>query len=109
MYILKIKFESIKSFNNLNKKLLKIKKNLNLKKKQTKFNGFFKIKNKNKIFTLLKSPHVNKKSREQFIYKKFINKINIKFNNFSQLLNFIFILKKNLINNYLIKIKIICL
>ncbi len=105
MYILRITFKSIKKINNIKKNLLKLKKKNNFKNIQIK--GIFKIKNKNKIFTLLKSPHVNKKSREHFIYKNYIQKIDINFKNIFQLLNFIILVKKILNENYIIKIKVI--
>jgi ribosomal protein S10 len=105
MYILRITFKSIKKINNIKKNLLKLKKKNNFKNIQ--INGIFKIKNKNKIFTLLKSPHVNKKSREHFIYKNYIQKIDINFKDIFQLLNFLITVKKTLSENYIIKIKII--
>lgn len=105
MYILRINFKSIEKITELKKKLLKIKKLY--KFKNLKIKGFFKIKNKNKIFTLLKSPHVNKKSREQFIYKNYVQKIDIQFFNIIQLLNFSILLKKISSKNFLINIKII--
>ena len=105
MYILRITFKSIQKINNIKKNLLKLKK-IN-KIKHIKIKGIFKIKQKKKIFTLLKSPHVNKKSREHFIYKNYIEKIEIKFSNFFKLLNFLIIIKKNLTSNFLINIKIL--
>ncbi len=105
MYILRINFKSVQKINQLKKKLLKIKKLYNFKNLEIR--GFFKIKNKNKIFTLLKSPHVNKKSREHFIYKNYIQKIDLNFIDIFQLLNFLIILKKNLSKNFLINVKII--
>jgi ribosomal protein S10 len=105
MYNLRINFKSIKKPNNIKKNLIKIK---NKKKfKYIKIKGIFKIKNKNKIFTLLKSPHVNKKSREQFLYKQYINKINLKFKNIFQLFNFLIIIKKMYSDAYNINFKII--
>lgn len=60
------------------------------------------------MFTILKSPHVNKKSREHFIYKNYNQKFDIKINNnFSQLLNNLIIIKKILTENFIIKTKII--
>jgi ribosomal protein S10 len=79
MYILRTTFKSIQKINNIKKNLLKLKKINKFKNIQIK--GIFKIKDKNKIFTLLKSPHVNKKSREHFIYKNYTQKIDIKFSN----------------------------
>ena len=68
---------------------------------------FLKQKKKKKKFTLLKSPHVNKKSREHFIYDNYTQKIYIKFDNLIFLLNFLIIIKKVLSENYLINFKII--
>ena len=105
MYLLRLTFKSFQKINQLQQKLKKLK-NIN-KLKNIKFNGIFQIKNKNKIFTVLKSPHVNKKSREHFIYKNFLPKIDIKFNNIFQLLNFLILTKKFLSENTLIHVKII--
>nr|YP_010394823.1 ribosomal protein S10 [Phytophthora megakarya]AEP41626.1 40S ribosomal protein S10 [Phytophthora megakarya]AEP41627.1 40S ribosomal protein S10 [Phytophthora megakarya]AEP41628.1 40S ribosomal protein S10 [Phytophthora megakarya]AFQ02323.1 40S ribosomal protein S10 [Phytophthora megakarya]AFQ02324.1 40S ribosomal protein S10 [Phytophthora megakarya] len=105
MYLLRITFKSFQKINQLKQNLLKLKK-LN-KLKNIQINGIFQIKNKNKIFTLLRSPHVNKKSREHFIYKNYTPKIDIKFKNIFQLLNFIILIKKILSENSLINIKII--
>ena len=105
MYILKVTFKSIKKNNNLKLNLQKLKNISNFE--NIKIKGFFKIKNKNKIFTLLKSPHVNKKSREHFIYKNFNQKIEIVFFNIFQLFNFFIIIKKSLSKNIIINTKII--
>jgi small subunit ribosomal protein S10 len=105
MYILRITFKSIQKINKIKQKLLKLK-NKN-KFKNIQINGIFQTKNKNKIFTVLKSPHVNKKSREQFIYKNYTQKIDIKFFNIFQLLNFLIIIKKVLSENFIINAKII--
>nr|AGE84282.1 ribosomal protein S10 [Phytophthora cyperi] len=105
MYFLKITIKSIQKINQFKKNLLKLKKINKLKNIQIQ--GLFKTKNKNKIFTLLKSPHVNKKSREHFIYKNYTLKIYIKFNNIFQLLNFLLLIKKFFSKNSLIKSKII--
>lgn len=105
MYILRISFKSVEKIKKLKKNLLKIKKLYNFK--NLKIKGIFKVKNKDKIFTLLKSPHVNKKSREQFIYKNYIQKIDLNFKNIFKLFNFLIILKKILSKNFLINIKII--
>jgi small subunit ribosomal protein S10 len=105
MYILRISFKSVEKINELKKNISKIKKIYNFK--NLKIKGIFKIKNRYKIFTLLKSPHVNKKSREHFIYKNYTHKIDLNFINIFQLLNFLIILKKILSKNFLINIKII--
>ena len=105
MYILRITFKSFHKINKLKQNLIKLKKFKKLK--NIKIQGIFQIKNKNKIFTLLKSPHVNKKSREHFIYKNYLPKIDIKFKNIFQLLNFLILIKKFLSENILTYIKII--
>jgi ribosomal protein S10 len=105
MYILRISFKSVEKINELKKNISKIKKIYNFK--NLKIKGIFKVKNRDKIFTLLKSPHVNKKSREHFIYKNYIQKIDLNFMNIFQLLNFLIILKKVLSKNFLINVKII--
>nr|YP_010394667.1 ribosomal protein S10 [Phytophthora quercina]UNW58213.1 40S ribosomal protein S10 [Phytophthora castanetorum]AEP41685.1 40S ribosomal protein S10 [Phytophthora quercina]AEP41686.1 40S ribosomal protein S10 [Phytophthora quercina]UXG53543.1 ribosomal protein S10 [Phytophthora quercina]UXG53605.1 ribosomal protein S10 [Phytophthora quercina] len=105
MYLLRITFKSFQKINQLKKNLLKLK-NIN-KLKNIRIHGIFQTKNKNKIFTLLKSPHVNKKSREHFIYKNYTPKIDIKLNNIFQLLNFLILIKKILSKNSLINVKII--
>nr|ACZ44456.1 ribosomal protein S10 [Globisporangium ultimum] len=105
MYILRTTFKSIQKINNIKKNLLKLKKINKFKNIQIK--GIFKIKDKNKIFTLLKSPHVNKKSREHFIYKNYTQKIDIKFSNIIELFNFMIIIKKILTENFIINFKIL--
>ena len=105
MYILRITFKSFQKINQLKQKLIKLIKYKKLK--DIKLSGIFQIKNKNKIFTLLKSPHVNKKSREHFSYKSHLSKIDIKFKNIFQLLNFLILIKKLFAENILINIKII--
>nr|AEP41653.1 40S ribosomal protein S10 [Phytophthora megasperma]AFQ02325.1 40S ribosomal protein S10 [Phytophthora megasperma]AFQ02326.1 40S ribosomal protein S10 [Phytophthora megasperma]AFQ02327.1 40S ribosomal protein S10 [Phytophthora megasperma] len=105
MYLLRITFKSFQKINQLKQNLLKLQK-IN-KFKNIKINGIFQIKNKNKIFTLLRSPHVNKKSREHFIYKNYMPKIDIKFTNIFQLLNFLILIKKTLSENSLMNIKIL--
>lgn len=77
------------------------------KLKNINIQGIFQIKNKNKIFTLLKSPHVNKKSREHFLYKHYLSKIDVQFKNILQLFNFLILVKKFLSENSLIQIKIL--
>ena len=105
MYLLRITFKSFQKINQLKQNLIKLKKFHKLK--NIKIKGIFQIKGKNKIFTLLKSPHVNKKSREHFIYKNYLPKIDIKFKNIFQLFNFLILIKKFLSENSLMNIKII--
>nr|AEP41508.1 40S ribosomal protein S10 [Phytophthora cinnamomi var. robiniae]AEP41509.1 40S ribosomal protein S10 [Phytophthora cinnamomi var. robiniae]UXG53494.1 ribosomal protein S10 [Phytophthora asiatica] len=105
MYLLRLTFKSFQKINQLKQNLLKLKK-FN-KFTNIQINGIFQTKKKKKIFTLLRSPHVNKKSREHFIYKNYTPKIDIKFINIFQLLNFLILIKKILSENALITIKII--
>ena len=105
MYILRITFKSFQKINQLQQNLIQLKKFT--KFKNIKIHGLFHIKNKNKIFTLLKSPHVNKKSREQFVYTNYSPKIDIKFKNIFQLFNYLILIKKFLSENSLMNIKIL--
>lgn len=105
MYILRITYKSNIKINQLQKQILKINKIFQFE--NVKINGIFSTKKKNKIFTLLKSPHVNKKSREHFIYQNYVQKIDLEFNNFFLLLNYLILLKKQLSKNSLMNIKII--
>lgn len=63
MYQLHLKFKSFKPLKIL--KLKKLRTKLNLKKLLSISNAISPIKKK-KLFVVLRSPHVNKKSREQF-------------------------------------------
>nr|AEP41502.1 40S ribosomal protein S10 [Phytophthora cinnamomi var. parvispora]UXG53518.1 ribosomal protein S10 [Phytophthora parvispora]AEP41503.1 40S ribosomal protein S10 [Phytophthora cinnamomi var. parvispora]AEP41504.1 40S ribosomal protein S10 [Phytophthora cinnamomi var. parvispora]AEP41506.1 40S ribosomal protein S10 [Phytophthora cinnamomi var. parvispora] len=105
MYLLRLTFKSFQKINQLKQNLLKLQKFNKLTNIQ--INGIFQINKKKKIFTILKSPHVNKKSREHFIYQNYTPKIDIKFINIFQLLNFLILVKKILSENALINIKII--
>nr|AFQ02254.1 40S ribosomal protein S10 [Phytophthora clandestina] len=105
MYLLRITFKSFQKLKQLKQNLLKLK-NIN-RLQNIQVHGIFQTKKKKKIFTLLRSPHVNKKSREHFISKNYTPKIDIKFKNIFQLLNFLIIIKKNLSENTLINIKIL--
>ena len=105
MYLLRITFQSFKKIDQLKKKLIILKKSQKIKNMQIP--GLFQVKLKKKIFTLLKSPHVNKKSREHFIYKNYLTKIDIKFKNIFQLFNFLILIKKFFSENSLMNIKII--
>ena len=105
MYLLRLTFKSFYKINHLPHKLLKLKNFTKFNK--IKSSGLFQIKNKNKLFTVLKSPHVNKKSREQFCYKQYLPKIDLTFSSIIQLLNFLIILKKNFSENLLLDIKIL--
>ena len=93
MYKLQINMQTL---NKTNKFLIKnLKKNFNLKKKK-------------KIFTVLKSPHVNKKAREHFIYNNFYcYNITLNISNIFFLIKTIIYLKKKYSKNTNIKFKII--
>ena len=91
-FILKITIKTIQKKDTIIKTIEFIKKKGNFKK--IKIYGIYKIKNKKKIFTLLRSPHVHKKSREHFIYKEYIINIEIFFYNFINLINFLIYIKK---------------
>ena len=95
MYLLRVSLKSIKKIRNFKKKI------------KTENRSIFNVKNKNKIYTVLKSPHVNKKSREHFNYKKNNQKIDLKFKNFFELINVILLVRKKYSENFLINFKII--
>nr|AVN67194.1 ribosomal protein S10 [Bremia sonchicola] len=105
MYFLRITFKSHKKLNQLTQNLLKLKKNNELK--NTTVRGIAQKKRKKRIFTLLKSPHVNKKSREHFIYKRYSPTIDIKSENFFSLLDFLILIKKDLSENSIMRVKFI--
>jgi ribosomal protein S10 len=92
MYILRISFQSVQKINQF---------------KNIKITNFFNIKKNKKIFTVLKSPHVNKKSREHFIYKNYTKKVDLSFHSIYHLINFLILLKKKLNDKFLIKTRII--
>jgi ribosomal protein S10 len=89
------------------KKFLKVFLFFCKKNKINFFIKYFSQKQKTHIFTILKSPHVNKKAQEQFEYRLFSKQLNI----FSfQILKFIITLKKiqtKLFPDIKIKIKFI--
>ena len=97
MYLLRITFKSFQKINQLKKNLIKLKKINRLK--HPVIIKIFQVKKKKKIFTILRSPHVNKKSREHFIYIKFLPKIDINFKNIFQLLNYLILVKKTFSEN----------
>nr|AVN67195.1 ribosomal protein S10 [Perofascia sp.] len=105
MYLLRITFKSFQKINQLKQKLIKLKKINRLK--HPAMIKIFQVAKKKKIFTILKSPHVNKKSREHFLYIKYVPKIDVNFKNIFQLLNYIILVKKTLSENTLIHFKII--
>jgi ribosomal protein S10 len=102
MYIIKLKIKSFKHINNFKQYLLKINNNNSFQ-----FKNNIKLKTKNKIFTVLKSPHVNKKSREQFSFNIIKENFYISHNNLFSLINFLIIIKKIIPKNLLLNIKIL--
>jgi len=68
-------------------KTLNTKQRVNLMLRKTKTNIIFCPETlKSKIFTVLRSPHVHKKSREQFAYKLYKKKIILKSINLVEIL-----------------------
>ena len=107
MYTLKITIKSLKNIDNIKIKYLylyKIKQFLKIK--NIKIKGNIPKKKKNTIYTVLRSPHVNKKSREHFNYNLFKKKIYILNKSLYNLIHFLIILKKILPKNVLLKIQI---
>lgn len=107
MYILKITIKSLKNINNLKIKYLylyKIKQFL--KNKNIKLKGNIQQKKKKNIYTVLRSPHVNKKSMEHFSYNYYNKNFYVSNNNFYTLIYFSIILRKILPHNTLLKMKI---
>jgi small subunit ribosomal protein S10 len=105
MYTLKITIKSLKNINNIKiKYLYKIKQFL--KNNNIKIKGNIQQKKKNTIYTVLKSPHVNKKSMEHFNYNFYKKNFYILNNDFYTLVYFLIILKKSLPENILIKTQI---
>jgi len=107
MYKLKITLKTNK-FNNflIIQKLLEKLKKINILKK-LKISIINSPSDKKKIFTVLKSPHVYKKSREQFKYVLYKKKIEIKSIDLISLLYFNLIIKNYIPNNFNIYSKII--
>lgn len=64
-------------------------------------------KNKKKVITILKSPHVNKKAQEQFEFNIFSKKITLKMPNDSKFLIFLKKIETNLSSDVSIKIKLL--
>lgn len=92
MFLLKV---SIKSYK------LKLLKNYikNEKLINKRFKKIFRLKKsqpsiKDKYFTVLRSPHINKKSKEHFRYRVYESTFFYKINNFIILFNFILYLCK---------------
>lgn len=107
MYSLKL---TIKSLQNLNKIFIKFKYLYKIKQflkiKKIKITGNIPNKKKNTIYTILRSPHIYKKSREHFNYNYYKQTFNIYSYNIFDLIHILIILKKVLPKNLLLKIKL---
>ena len=88
-----------------NKEALFLYKNffINILKKQSIYYNTIYLPNKIKKITLLKSPHVYKKAREQFQLTKYQILLHIRSNITSKLLKLLFINKPTVINFKIIK------
>lgn len=104
MYNLHVTFQTVKPISKLSLKLKRLKKIKQFK--NLKFPSIFKTYSKQKLFTVLKSPHVNKKAREQFIYKTYKQNMIFLVRNINQLLNLIIYFKKKYSKNITLKFKI---
>lgn len=91
MYQLHLKFKSFKPLKIL--KLKKLRNKLNLKKLLSISNSISPIKKK-KLFVVLRSPHVNKKSREHFSFETFATNYYVQSKNLRTLLTYLIFAKK---------------
>jgi len=66
-------------------------------------NNFISFPIKKNIYTVLASPHINKKAREQFALTKFIKGLQFNFNNYYnfKIYNYIFFYKNRILNSLL--------
>lgn len=107
MYKLEITLKTNNSGNFVSvPKILQKLKEINILKK-LKINIINIPSDKKKIFTVLKSPHVYKKSREQFKYALYKKKLNIESSDVIPILYFNLIIKNYLPNSFNIYSKII--
>jgi ribosomal protein S10 len=104
MYNLHVTFQTIKPISKLALKIKRLKKTKQFR--NIKFPSIFKTYSKKKLFTVLKSPHVNKKAREQFIYKTYKQNMIFLIRNINQLINLMIFLKKKYSKNIILKFKI---
>ena len=107
MYSLKLTIKSLQNLNKLDiryKYLLKIRYFFN--KKYTKVLGNIPYKKKIKIYTILRSPHIYKKSREHFNYNYYKQCFYLLGLRFYDLIHILIVLKKILPQNLLLKIQI---
>lgn len=107
--ILKISFKNIHIDKKLQNILLKkYSRELQYLSKNKLNNLFFKYINvnfpiKRKLYTVLASPHINKKAREQFAITKYIKSINVISYSFynNRIYNYLFFYKNFIINKLL--------
>ena len=107
MYSLKLTIKSLQNLKKIEikyKYLLKIK--YFLKKKYIKILGNIPYKKKNKIYTVLRSPHVYKKSREHFNYNYYKQCFYILGLKSYDLIHILILFKKILPQNLLLKIQL---
>jgi len=104
MYTLKLTIKSLQNLKNIKTYLFKIKQFL--KNKNIIIKGNISQKKKNTIYTVLRSPHVYKKSREHFNYNYYKQTFYILNNNLYILIYFLIIIKKIIPQNTLLKTKI---
>lgn len=73
--------------------------------KELKFLKIYHLLPKKSIFVVLKSPHVNKKSKEHFQYKQYRTCVSLQINNFIIFFNFLILFIKIFkTKNYIISI-----
>lgn len=91
MYIIKLTFLSHQNIDsqNIKYKIIKAKKKF---KKKIKIVKIFSLKRKKKIYTILKSPHVNKKAREHFKYEIFKKHFYLKSTEIFLIFNFLILI-----------------
>ena len=104
MYTLKLTIKSLQNLKNIKIYLYKIKQFL--KNKNIIIKGNISQKKKNTIYTVLRSPHVYKKSQEHFNYNYYKQTFYILNNNLYILIYFLIMIKKIIPQNVLLKTKI---
>nr|YP_008475388.1 ribosomal protein S10 [Thraustotheca clavata]AGS55534.1 ribosomal protein S10 [Thraustotheca clavata] len=103
MYTLKLTIKSLQNLKNIKFLLHKIQQFL--KNKNILIKGNISQK-KNTIYTVLRSPHVYKKSQEHFNYNYYKQTFHILNHNLYILIYFLIIIKKIIPQNVLLKTKI---
>lgn len=103
MYKIQLNIKSYQKSEKLKKRIYHLIKNFNSNKINIKENVIIK---KNKKFTLLKSPHVNKKAQEHFIFETFKQSFLLKHEDLKKLLKLILLIKKTNYNKTLLTFKL---